>query len=169
MNPRPRPAPPDAVRFGPSADVDGPRDKKELFVQLLGQHQRRLFLYVMTLVPCWNDAEEIIQETNLVLWREFDRFRPGTSFAAWACKVALNRVLAWRKRRQRDRLEFSDAFLGAVGEEAEDAADHMDELSRHLACCIEHLPPGHRDLLRLRYSENQAIDAIAGRLGRSAD
>ena len=60
MNPRPLPAPPDAVRFGPPADVDGPRDRKELFVQLLGQHQRRLFLYVMTLVPCWNDAEEII-------------------------------------------------------------------------------------------------------------
>ena len=169
MNPRPLPAPPDAVRFGPPADVDGPRDRKELFVQLLGQHQRRLFLYVMTLVPCWNDAEEIIQETNLVLWREFDQFRPGTNFAAWACKVALHRVLAWRKRRQRDRLEFSDAFLGAVGGEADAAADHLEERSRQLDRCIDRLPPGHRELLSLRYSENCAIDAIAGRLGRSAD
>ncbi|MFN7134755.1 MAG: guanylate kinase, partial [Myxococcales bacterium] len=50
------------------------------------------------------DSEEVIQETNLVLWREFDRFQEGTNFAAWACRVALNQVLAWRKKRQRDRL-----------------------------------------------------------------
>jgi RNA polymerase sigma-70 factor (ECF subfamily) len=149
--------------------VDGPHDRAERFVQLLGRHQRRLFLYVMTLVPDWNDAQEVLQETNLVLWREFHQFQPGTNFAAWACKVALHRVLAWRKRRQRDRLEFTDAFLLAVDEEADAAADELDDRARHLARCIDRLPPHHREMLRLRYAENHAIDAIAARLGRSAD
>jgi RNA polymerase sigma-70 factor (ECF subfamily) len=163
------PLPPPALPDAEPAAVGEPRGKEERFVQLLGRHQRRLFLYVMTLVPSWNDAEEILQETNLVLWREFDQFQPGTSFAAWACKVALHRVLAWRKRRQRDRLEFSDTFLEAVAAESDAAADRLEERSRQLARCIDRLPPHHRELLRLRYSENHAIDAIAGRLGRRAD
>jgi RNA polymerase sigma-70 factor (ECF subfamily) len=156
----------------PHADPDlapVPPEKVEQFVRLLGQHQRRLFLYVMSLVPHYGDAEEVLQETNLVLWREFDRFQPGSNFAAWACRIALNRVLAWRKRRQRDRLQFCDAFLTAVAAEADARDDDLDERSHQLARCIDRLPPRHRDLLRLRYGENQPIDAIAGTLRRTAD
>lgn len=146
-----------------------PPDRSEVFIRLLSQHQRRLFLYVMTLVPNGDDAEEILQETNLVLWREFDRFELGTNFAAWSCKVALHQVLAWRKRKQRDRLEFSPAFLEAVAEEATADADQLEEQTGALARCIDKLPAHHRDLLRLRYSEGQAVEAIARQLGRTAD
>src|SRR5215211_7445285 len=96
------------------------------FVRLLGQNQRRIFLYVLGLVPRWPDAEEIVQETNLVLWREFHQFQSGTNFAAWACRVAFHQVLAWRKRRQRDRLELSDAFLEAVAKEALDREEELE-------------------------------------------
>jgi RNA polymerase sigma-70 factor (ECF subfamily) len=141
----------------------------EAFVRLLGQNQRRLFLYVLSLVPNWNDAEEIIQETNLVLWREFARFQLGTNFAAWASRVALHQVLAWRKRVRRDRLEFSPEFLEAVGEEASAASDALEERSQHLARCIEKLPADHRQMLRLRYDEGLAIEAMARQLERTED
>src|SRR3954453_14249048 len=151
-----------ATRAG---DGDVSPDTVDAFVRLLGQNQRRIFLYVMSLVPDCNDAEEIIQETNLVLWREFHRFQPGTNFAAWACKVALHQVLAWRKRARRDRLEFSPAFLEAVAAEADAAADVLEERSQCLARCIERLPADRRQLLRLRYTDGLGIEAIAGQLG----
>src|SRR5262245_51670210 len=122
-----RPIEPDPATAPPRVDA---------FVRLLGQNQRRIFLYVMALVPTWNEAEEIIQETNLGLWREFDQFQLGTNFAAWACKVAFHQVLAWRKRKQRDRLEFSPEFLQAVATEAITAADDLEERSRALAGCV---------------------------------
>jgi len=147
-----------------------PEEKSvESFVRLLGQNQRRVFLYVMSLVPDWNDAEEIIQETNLVLWREFHQFQPGTNFAAWACRIALNQTLAWRKRKQRDRLQFSAAFLEAIAEESASEADRLEERARILARCIEKLPDRHRLLLRIRYSEGRGVDAISRELGRSVD
>ena len=141
----------------------------DAFVRLLGQNQRRIFLYVMSLVPNWNDAEEIIQETNLVLWREFGRFEMGTNFTAWACKVALHQVLAWRKRVKRNRLEFSPAFLEAVAEEASAAADELEERSQCLARCIERLPAERRQMLQLRYSDGLAIEAIARQLARTEE
>jgi RNA polymerase sigma-70 factor, ECF subfamily len=141
----------------------------DAFVQLLGQNQRRIFLFVMSMVPNWSEAEEIIQETNLLLWREFDHFQPGTNFAAWACQVALNQVLAWRKRQQRDRVKFSPAFLETVAEEATVEAEWLEDRSRALAGCIEKLPERHRVLLRCRYNEGQTIDTIGRELGRSAD
>ena len=141
----------------------------DAFVRLLGQNQRRIFLYVMSLVPNWNDAEEIIQETNLVLWREFARFELGTNFTAWACKVALHQVLAWRKRVKRNRLEFSPAFLEAVADEASAAAEDLEERSQCLARCIERLPAERRQMLRMRYSDGLAIEAIARQLERTEE
>ena len=163
-------APGDFTRSNTDVVLETPAPERvDAFVQLLGQSQRRIFLFVMSMVPNWNDAEEIIQETNLLLWREFDHFEPGTNFAAWACQVALYQVLAWRKRQQRDRVRFSPAFLEAIAEEATAEADWLEDRSRALAHCIEKLPERHRILLRCRYNEGRAIDAIGQELGRSAD
>jgi RNA polymerase sigma-70 factor (ECF subfamily) len=144
-------------------------ERVDEFVRLLGQNQRRIFQYVLSLVPQWGDAEEIVQETNLVLWREFGQFQSGTNFAAWACKVAFHQVLAWRKRRQRDRLEFSVEFLETIAEEAASCSDLLEERAQLLSECIDKLPPRHRDLLRLRYTEGQSIEAIAAKAGRTID
>jgi RNA polymerase sigma-70 factor (ECF subfamily) len=141
----------------------------ELFVSLLGQHQRRVHLFVSSLVPNGTDAEDVLQETNLVLWREFHQFTPGTSFASWACTVAFNQVLAWRKRKQRDRLVFSDAFLTAVSGELMQDADRLEERSCALARCVERIPAHHRELLRLRYDEGKAVEAIAAQLRRTTE
>jgi RNA polymerase sigma-70 factor (ECF subfamily) len=144
-------------------------ERLDAFVRLLGQNQRRIFTYVMALVPSWNDAEEIVQETNLVLWREFGQFELGTNFAAWACKVAFHQVLAWRKRKQRDRLQFTPAFLEAVAEEASTAADLLEERARIMAGCIAKLPDVQREMLRLRYSDGLPIDAVARQVDRSVE
>lgn len=146
-----------------------PPERVEEFVRLLGQNQRRLFLYVMNLVPNQVEAEEIIQNANLVMWREFGQFELGTNFTAWACKVAFHQVLAWRKKRQRDRLEFSDAFLEAVAEETAQALDQLDQRAQLLAGCIDQLPEAQRQLIQLRYREGQDVNAIARRVEKSVD
>jgi RNA polymerase sigma-70 factor (ECF subfamily) len=153
----------------PAPPTGAGADRVEVFVSLLGQHQRRLHLFVSSLVPDAADAEDILQETNLVLWREFHQFQLGTNFAAWASSVAFNQVLAWRKRRQRDRLVFSDAFLTAVSGELRETADLLEDRSRALAGCVERLPAHHRELLQLRYDEGMGVEAIAARLRRTTE
>jgi RNA polymerase sigma-70 factor (ECF subfamily) len=143
--------------------------RTEAFIRLLGQSHRSLHLYVMSLVPNRNDSEDILQQTQLVLWREFEQFELGTNFTAWACRVAFNQVLAWRKRRQRDRLVFSEAFLEAVAQEAADGSEWLEERSQRLAGCLSKLPPHHQELIRLRYAEGTAVETIAAEVNRTVD
>jgi RNA polymerase sigma-70 factor (ECF subfamily) len=77
--------------------------------------------------------------------------------------------LAWRKRRQRDRLVMSEEFLTAVSRELIDEAERLDERNRLLAGCLRRLPDHHRELLKLRYTEGGSIETIAAALHRSAD
>jgi RNA polymerase sigma-70 factor (ECF subfamily) len=139
----------------------------EEFVFLLARHERLLGAYVSTLVPQPSDADDVLQEAKLVMWRAFGQFQAGTNFAAWARKIAFHQVLAYRKKRKRDRLEFSEAFLNAVAEEIEVSSAELEERERLLHGCMAKLPEEHREVLRLRYLEGLDLDAMAERLGRS--
>ncbi|WDQ17815.1 sigma factor [Rhodopirellula sp. P2] len=116
-----------------NASITGPIDHTEEFVRLLGQTRRHRFAYLMSLMNDRNDVEEVLQETDLVLWRKFDDFEWGPNFTAWSCRVAFNQMRAWRQKQQRSRLQFSDEFLTAVATQLDTHTDRCDHRSRWLA------------------------------------
>ena len=92
-----------------SESTEGSR--AERFLGLYGSHDRRLYLYTLTLLPRPVHAEEVLQEANLVLWRRFDEYQCGTNFFAWACQIIRYKVLKFRERQTRAaRLIHPDVF-----------------------------------------------------------
>ena len=91
-------------------------------VELLTGVQQQLTRYVRTLVPNRSDAEEVLQETNLFIWRHAGEYQPGTNFAAWACSIAHYQVLTHRKRHARSRLCFSDTLVEQLAATAAEAS-----------------------------------------------
>ena len=47
------------------------------FVQDLIDCQPRLHAYILSLLPNWSDANDVLQETNPAMWRFFGGVRPG--------------------------------------------------------------------------------------------
>ncbi len=86
-------------------------NRNDKIVELLTGVQQLLTRYVRTLVPNRADAEEVLQETNLFIWRNADQYELGTNFTAWVCRIAYYQVLSHRKRQVRSRLHFSDALV----------------------------------------------------------
>lgn len=151
--------------------VDGPDDddRADAFIQLLAQNERRLTAYVMTFVPRSVDADDILQETKLALWRSFDQFEIGTNFGAWARQAAFNRILDFRKRKGREskRLVFSDACLEQLAATFDKGAEQREERSERLSGCIAKLSPNHRQILSLRYEEELQVEELADRINRT--
>lgn len=136
------------------------------FVQLFTKHQRRLYLYILAQVPNPVDAEEILQEANIVVWRKFDRFEPGTNFFAWSCRIANYEVLKYRDRRRRDRLRFSNEFVELVAREFAENTDHEVDKRNALLGCLSKLRPKDRELVRQRYASGENGNSLAELLGR---
>jgi RNA polymerase sigma-70 factor (ECF subfamily) len=144
------------------------RQSTDQIVQLLTNVQQQLTRYVRTLVPNRADAEEVLQETNLFVWRHADEFELGTNFAAWACRIAYYQVLTFRKRQSRSRLYFSDALVeqlsdGAVQDIARGSSD-----AEALDLCMAKLSQEDRELMELRYEPGATVEGIARQVGRSA-
>src|SRR5436190_16383016 len=90
------------------------QSKGKLFLRLLLQNERRLYAYVLTLMPNRADADDVFQEASLVMWDKFDADHPPDDFTAWGCRIAYFKVLDCRKKRHRARVIFSSEMLERV-------------------------------------------------------
>lgn len=79
-----RPSAPLAMAIDPFNETES----RKRLMALMTRHQRQIFSYIYTLVPRRHDAEDLLQETSVVICEKFEEFRPGTDFVAWACQIA---------------------------------------------------------------------------------
>jgi RNA polymerase sigma-70 factor, ECF subfamily len=151
-------------------EPSGP-DKSRLFLRLFLQNERRLYAYILTLLPHRADADDVLQEASLVMWDKFDARRPPDDFAAWGCRIAYFKVLDFCKKSRRGRVQFSQALLERVAETAAEQAGalQLDERRAALAGCVEKLNPRDRDLLTRRFADGATTQSTAAEVGRSVE
>ena len=66
------------------------------FLRLLMANQKRIYAFILATVPNRQDADDLFQETVLLMWSKFDDFQRGTSFVAWGITVAKYQILSVR-------------------------------------------------------------------------
>jgi len=139
----------------------------ERYVQQLTDCQNRLYAYILMLLPNHDDAADVLQETNLTLWRKVNDFTEGTDFGAWACRVAYYQVMARLRDAKRERLVFDENLLALLDVEAEELSAELDEQRRALRLCMFQLSEQERRLLRRRYVLDWPLKRIAREMGVS--
>lgn len=155
-------------KAGPDAPIAGDMaDKTTIFLELLTAHERSLALYVHGLVPRDAAAEDILQQTKLLLWKHFDDFQIGTNFLAWARKVAFHQILTHRRQKKREHLCLDEEALEALGHAVSELAEAPSQRQEALRDCLVKLPTEHRQLVQLRYFDELEIDQIAERVQRT--
>jgi RNA polymerase sigma-70 factor (ECF subfamily) len=137
------------------------------FLPLFSANSRRVYTYILTLLPNRADADEVFQEVSALLWQRFDQYTPGTQFGAWACRFAYFKVLQFRDRSKGRPRPFSDTLLAALDGEMATMEESIDAEYDALAICLEKLADRDREMIMLRYSEGGEPRRIAERLQRS--
>ena len=140
----------------------------EMFVRLFALNQRRVYSYVLALVANPSDADDILQETSMVLWRKFSEYQPGTNFAAWACRIAYYEVLRLRRQRKLE-VELPPQLFEALASETLARSDELEHRHRALSGCIEKLHAKDRELVSRRYVAGATIRSVSSQIGRSVD
>ncbi|MEO0529860.1 MAG: sigma-70 family RNA polymerase sigma factor [Planctomycetota bacterium] len=148
-----------------SSDADDRRCDEE-FVALLSDEQFRLLRYIAMLLGDFHAARNVLQETNLVLWRKASDFRPGTNFSAWARKIAYWQVKAYVRDLGRDRHVFTDELIEQLSEREEVAGADVEKRLA-LRDCLKQVPGEQIELLRRRYEESLPTIQIAKLLNRT--
>jgi RNA polymerase sigma-70 factor (ECF subfamily) len=150
----------------PPPQYQRPDERTKQFLHLLSQHERRLQAFVLSLVPNWDAAEELVQQTRIRLWEQFDKYDPEKDFGAWSRTIAYYQVLNYRKRVGREKARFSEAFLDAVAQEVARQSSDLDRRRAALQGCLEKLDDAKRRVLMRYYEGSETMRQIAESLGR---
>lgn len=123
--------------------VGGSRDE---FEQLVRRHNQRLFRAARAIVRSDHEAEDVVQQTWLEIYRHLPQFRGDAQFTTWATRICVNAALAVARKRP-VIAEVSDDVEG--GERPEDLVDR-EQLGRILEESLGRLPQGNREVIVLR-------------------
>lgn len=149
----------------PSPD---PALRKE-FDRLFLSAEKEIYRYVMALVPHYPDAEEIVQETALALWRKFDEFDRSKPFVAWACRFAINILKQWAAKRKRWASILNGSLIVDMIQRLDELLEHEDQRRVHLQSCLDKLPSPQRIVIQDRYYQKLDVHQIAERTGKTVD
>jgi RNA polymerase sigma-70 factor (ECF subfamily) len=137
------------------------------FLRLFTTNEEAVRAFVRRLVPARADADDVMQEVSIVLWKKFGSFHAGTDFRAWAFGVARFEVLGWLRDKGRDRLVLDEGVALKLAHEAEALEPALSRQREALERCMEKIPPEQRSLLMRAYQPEARIQEVAATSGRS--
>lgn len=142
-------------------------DTLDSFVAKITEAQQGLFALIVSLTGNVDDAHDVLQETNMVLWRKRDEFQQETSFWHWACQIAKFQTMAHFKKKKRGRVSFDSELMDRLADDAAEISSNMLDRQRALENCLGEMPPQSRELVQLRYEEALSSNQVAAKLRRN--
>ena len=150
-----------------SLDEPHHENSRAELVGLLTRNQRKIFAYIYTLVPNRADAEDILQETSVTIYKKFDEFESGTDFVAWANRIAWWKVKAAQQKFARSKVVFNEEVMEAVVATAGTMEAEMSDRHEALGSCLKKLNERDRRMVLTRYESGSGVERAAAQAGRS--
>ncbi len=152
----------------PSLPSESDDARYESFVALFAHYEPDLRRFIRSLLPTRTDADEVLQQTAIVIWRKFNQFDQETEFMKWACVIARFEALAYRRKMARDRLVFREDVLELMADEGAEEVSTRRAEHEALEECLGALPEKQRRFVTLAYTPGVNIKELAEEAGSTA-
>jgi RNA polymerase sigma-70 factor, ECF subfamily len=119
--------------------------QREAFEVLVRRHNQRLFRAVRAVMRSDPEAEDVLQQAWIDIYRHLAQFRGDAAFSTWATRICVHAALAHARKRPAIA-EVQDMPCGDSPDQALEAA----QLGVLLETSLAQLPQGHREVMVLR-------------------
>ncbi len=103
-----------------SEEEEGPSDRElvlqsqkgdvQAFAQLVERYHRKIYGLTYNMTSNREDAEDLTQEVFVKAFEALPRFKGKSSFYTWIYRIAVNKTINYRKKRNRKRALSLDQF-----------------------------------------------------------
>lgn len=140
------------------------KQDRNAFIELFEATSSRLKAYAMHCGANASDAEEIVQESLLTVWRKAHQFDAAKASATtWLYTIVRNRRIDFARKDRGDQITSDDLWPEPVGEELHNAVE--SDLNQTIArTLLESLPMEQRQIVFKVYFEGKSHSEIAAEL-----
>ncbi len=142
--------------------------KEAAFTQLVRKYQERLYWHIRRMVVEHEDANDILQNVFIKVWKNLGEFREESNLYTWLYRIGTNEALTWIDQQKR---RSSVSISGNEDMFAERLTSQKDfdpsKIEWKLQQAIQTLPEKQKLVFNLRYYDEMPYEEMAGVLGTS--
>jgi RNA polymerase sigma-70 factor (ECF subfamily) len=137
---------------------------EEEFISRLLMYQEDVYAYILTLLARRADAEEVAQQTALVLWRCRSHFDSRRDFLPWAFGVARNEVRRRLRESNSKLVSFSPELIDELAVSHDHLVSSVSAQRDAMDECLGQLEPVQRQFIERCYQGQESIKSIASEM-----
>jgi RNA polymerase sigma-70 factor (ECF subfamily) len=165
----------DTDDLGIIADLKQENKRELAFHQLVNKYQERLYWHIRKIVMNHEDADDVLQNTFVKVWRSIDKFREESSLYTWLYRIATNESISFiNANKRRSFMPINDSNDYLVKNLESDPYFEGDHIQLKLQEAILRLPDKQRIVFNLKYFDemkyedmSQILDTSVGALKAS--
>lgn len=132
------------------------------FRTLLREYKERLYWHIRKIVISHDDADDVLQNTFIKIYRNIDKFKGDSKLFSWMYRIATNEAISFINKRAKERnIELSELKIELISNLNSDVWFQGDEIQIILQKAIATLPEKQQLVFNMKYFDNMKYEQIS--------
>ena len=139
-----------------------PATKEKAYTAIIKKYQEKLYWHVRRMVVDHDDANDVLQNVFIRVWKGLENFREDSQLYTWFYRIATNECLTFlEQQKKRTAISLSDADNGLTDKIKADQHFDANKLEWKLQLGIQQLPEKQRVVFQLRYYDEMPYEEMS--------
>ncbi|MEJ7674709.1 MAG: RNA polymerase sigma factor [Chitinophagaceae bacterium] len=136
--------------------------KESAFTAILKKYQEKLYWHIRRLVIDHDDADDVLQNMFIKVWKGLENFREDSQLYTWLYRIATNESLTFLEQRKKRNLVSLDTVENGLENKLKaDSNFDANRLEWKLQLGIQQLPEKQRIVFNLRYYDEMPYEEMS--------
>lgn len=136
--------------------------KESAFTSIVKKYQEKLYWHIRRLVVEHEDANDVLQNLFIKVWKGLENFREDSQLYTWLYKIATNESLTHiEKQKKRTSVSLDNEDSGLENRVKADSNFDANKLEWKLQLAIQSLPEKQRVVFNLRYYDEMPYEEMS--------
>ncbi len=136
--------------------------KEVAFTRIIKKHQEKLYWHIRRMVVEHEDANDVLQNMFIKVWKSLDNFREDSQLYTWLYRIATNESLTFlQQQKKRSSISLSDDDSTLSNKIKADEHFDANKLEWKLQLAIQKLPEKQRTVFNLRYYDEMPYEEMS--------
>ena len=142
--------------------LQAPSEKEEVFRTLVSTYKERLYWHIRNIVKSHDDADDVLQNTFIKVFRNIDKFKGDSKLYTWLYRIATNEAITYIKKRAKRQGITSEELQQQTLERLEtDVYFEGDAIQLQLQKAIATLPEKQQLIFNMKYFEEHTYEELS--------
>ncbi|CAM4148785.1 RNA polymerase sigma-70 factor, ECF subfamily [Pedobacter westerhofensis] len=142
--------------------------RNEAFNLLISKYQEKIYWHVRRLVIDHDDADDLVQEVFIKVWKSLAKFRNDSKLYTWIYRIATNESITFlNKKKQRNQTPLDEVSEELSESLVASSYFNGDKIQMKLQQALLTLPEKQRLIFNMKYYDDLKYDEISAILGTS--